>query len=292
MLTHFKPAQSHDKEEGFTLLELMIVIVIIGILAAIAIPIFMNQQKGAAEATLKSDLKNASLAIQTEATKTGGKYNFSTLPTNYNSTTGNVIEIKPVTSSTNVVAGAGSSNGASVMRAAYHYHQGGSANITRSNSNGTAVYHTASYGGPYWQVTSSEGTIPAGSQITVSLKLTLNRASCYTNYVEQWRLDNTYGGNAGSAQTCLQPGVPQTVTFTATTNVDTQRITFVNYKQNNPGDEVSWEEPVVVMGDTLDTTNVNASPDAKYCVQGYSEADPTKIWSYTSTIGKVKEGRC
>ena len=36
----------------------MIVVVIIGILAAIAIPIFANQQKAAIQASVKSDVKN------------------------------------------------------------------------------------------------------------------------------------------------------------------------------------------------------------------------------------------
>ena len=51
-------------DAGFTLVELLVVIIVIGVLAAIAIPTFLRQREKGYDAASKSELKNAAAALE------------------------------------------------------------------------------------------------------------------------------------------------------------------------------------------------------------------------------------
>jgi type IV pilus assembly protein PilA len=66
--------RAKKQDEGFTLIELLVVVVIIGVLVAIAVPVYLNYRKGAADKSAQSDVRGAISAIEQYYTESNNKY--------------------------------------------------------------------------------------------------------------------------------------------------------------------------------------------------------------------------
>ncbi len=88
-----------NNQKGFTLIELMVVVVIIGILAAIALPNFLSMQDRAKESEVKSNAHTTQLSVEDFKTQSNGmkpdaQGSFANAPTVANSTCGIPANLK------------------------------------------------------------------------------------------------------------------------------------------------------------------------------------------------------
>jgi type IV pilus assembly protein PilA len=109
-------------EQGFSLIELLVVILIVGILAAIAIPSFLNQTHKAFDASAKELARTAETTADTIGTGTTGSYSGVTVQSLSQAET--TIPTDSTTAGSNawIADAAGSTSSYYVVAEAYNTH--------------------------------------------------------------------------------------------------------------------------------------------------------------------------
>ena len=128
-----------QSESGFTLVELLVVMLILGLLAAIAVPAFFNQRDKAKDSEAKSAAKTAQTAMETYSTDNNGSYSGATVA--------KLQAIEPTVPSTLTITGTGGAGNptASAYRVTVSSESGGTFSIDRNG--GTLTYPCTGSGG-------------------------------------------------------------------------------------------------------------------------------------------------
>lgn len=82
-----------DREEGFTMVEMMVTVAIVLALTAIAIPTYLNQRKSGWRLAVNQDVSNAAMYIAQNKNALGGYQDYSSDIPGFNTSEGVVLNV-------------------------------------------------------------------------------------------------------------------------------------------------------------------------------------------------------
>lgn len=290
--------RQHRKEEGFTLIELLVVILIIGILSAIAIPAFLNQRQSAVEATVKSDVRNAGTLL-------GGVKKFTgELAPDTKVSEGNRLVAMRKSDRNNVIVNSQFIDGSSESWGTFRHPSGSQAVSTQTFTDTNDGWRGMNYrratmdsGSSNSMGHTSRMDLPTmgktGEKYSFGVAVRQNYDGCRTLHLEYKDGGNSWPGGISSKNVCFTANEWKYVEHTgAMTGDGALWANFSVYGAMSAGQQVDITGAVVTKGEKI---NADAALDLSgydYCVQGYSEADPENIWSYSATDGGLQQEAC
>lgn len=282
------------QEDAFTLVELLMVILIIGVLAAIAVPMFLNQRTAAHDAAVKSDVKNAGVLLEGQVEFDGS------LTPDTKTSDGVTLTAMRLSERNNQVESSQFVDGNSTSWGTFR-------DPRSTGHQGVQVFTNPAdgYEGMNYRRQTIVGSSPrAGQYVNIVLPEAAKKGDTFTvgvamrhNYTGtrdlgiEFRKGTLFLEKSPTRPVSFTANEWDYHTFTATATSDgAERIVMIMYGPMGDRNTFDVTGAVAVKGDQLDPEGALNGRD--FCVQGSHESNPDNYWRYSNLHGGLENKKC